>query len=303
MGNRRGNYIMEPLIKLENVWKKFKLGGIEVPVLRGVNLDITQESFATIMGPSGSGKSTLMYLLGLLDTPSEGKIYMQGQDVAGFSDDKLAQLRGEKIGFIFQQFNLLQNLTALENVMLPMIFQGVPEEERKDKAKKLLESVNLGKRMSHKPSEMSGGEQQRIAIARSLVNNPEILIEEMLNHLEIPFEKGDLGELIENAPDSKRTMDFIIPNKQNPLIIAESSFLATTSSGQGDKSKTEISIDSLIKSHYPKAKFIGFVDGIGWYVRKGDLKRMVTAYEDVFTFHKEELRRFEKLIIDTFLKK
>jgi len=134
-------------------------------------------------------------------------------------------------------------------------------------------------------------------------NNPEILIEGMLNSLEIPFEKGDLGELINNAPDNKRTMDFIIPNKQNPLIIAESSFLATTSSGQGDKSKTEISIDSLIKSHYPKAKFIGFIDGVGWYVRKGDLKRMVTAYEDVFTFHKEELKRFEKLLIETFLKK
>ncbi|MDO9566905.1 MAG: DpnII family type II restriction endonuclease [Candidatus Desulfaltia sp.] len=134
-------------------------------------------------------------------------------------------------------------------------------------------------------------------------NNPEILIEEILNHLGIPFEKGDLSELIDNAPDNKRTMDFIIPNKEKPLIIAESSFLVTTSSGQGDKSKTEISIDSLIKSHYPKAKFIGFVDGVGWYVRKGDLKRMVTAYEDVFTFHKEELKRFEKLLIDTFLKK
>ncbi len=134
-------------------------------------------------------------------------------------------------------------------------------------------------------------------------NNPEILIEEMLNTLGIPFEKGDLSELIDNAPDNKRTMDFIIPNKRNPLIIAESSFLVTTSSGQGDKSKTEISIDALIKSHYPKAKFIGFVDGVGWYVRKGDLKRMVTAYEDVFTFHKEELRRFEKLLIETFLKK
>lgn len=133
-------------------------------------------------------------------------------------------------------------------------------------------------------------------------NNPEILIEEILNHLDIPFEKGDLGELIDNAPDSKRTMDFIIPNKENPLIIAESSFLVTTSSGQGDKSKTEISIDSLIKSHYPKAKFIGFVDGIGWYVRKGDLKRMVTAYEDVFTFHKEELKRFEKLLKEMFKK-
>jgi hypothetical protein len=102
------------------------------------------------------------------------------------------------------------------------------------------------------------------------------------------------------APDNKRTMDFVIPNKKNPLIIIESSFLATTSSGQGDKSKTEISIDALIKSHYPNAKFIGFVDGIGWYVRKGDLRRMVTAYEDVFTFHKDELQRFEKLLIETF---
>lgn len=131
-------------------------------------------------------------------------------------------------------------------------------------------------------------------------NNPEILVEEILNKLNIPFETGDLNELINNAPDNKRTMDFIIPNKKNPIIIAESTFLATTSSGQGDKSKTEISIDSLIKKHYPKATFIGFIDGIGWYVRKGDLKRMVTAYEDVFTFHNDELKRFEKLLIKTF---
>ncbi|MDR2426025.1 MAG: hypothetical protein LBD46_02425 [Endomicrobium sp.] len=129
-------------------------------------------------------------------------------------------------------------------------------------------------------------------------NNPEILIEKILNCLNISFEKGDLRELIKNASDNKRTMDFIIPNKKKPLIIIESSFLATTSSGQGDKSKTEISIDSLIKSYYPKAKFIGFIDGIGWYVRKGDLKRMVTAYEDVFTFHKDELNRFERLLSD-----
>jgi len=131
-------------------------------------------------------------------------------------------------------------------------------------------------------------------------NNPEIIIEEMLEELGISYDKGDLGELIDNAPDSKRTMDFIIPDKNNPRIIAESSFLATTSSGQGDKSKTEISIDTLLKKHYPGMRFIGFVDGIGWYVRKGDLKRMVTAYEDVFTFHKEELARFEKFLIDTF---
>jgi hypothetical protein len=133
-------------------------------------------------------------------------------------------------------------------------------------------------------------------------NNPETVVAEILDRLGITFETGDLSELITNAPDNKRTMDFIIPNKKNPIIIAESSFLATTSSGQGDKSKTEISIDSLIKEHYPKAIFIGFVDGIGWYVRKGDLKRMVTAYEDVFTFHNDELKRFEKLLIETFKK-
>lgn len=129
-------------------------------------------------------------------------------------------------------------------------------------------------------------------------NNPETLIANILDKLGITHETGDLTELIGNAPDNKRTMDFIIPNKKNPAIIVESSFLATTSSGQGDKSKTEISIDALIKSHYPKATFIGFVDGIGWYVRKGDLRRMVTAYEDVFTFHKDELERFEKLLIE-----
>jgi hypothetical protein len=131
-------------------------------------------------------------------------------------------------------------------------------------------------------------------------NNPEIVIEEVLKKLNITFNTGDLNELIDNAPDNKRTMDFIIPNKSNPQIIIESSFLATTSSGQGDKSKTEISIDNLIKEHYPNAKFIGFVDGIGWYVRKGDLKRMVTAYEDVFTFHKDELNRFEQLLFEVF---
>jgi len=131
-------------------------------------------------------------------------------------------------------------------------------------------------------------------------NNPEIVIEELLDNLNISFEKGDLGELIDNAPDSKRTMDFIIPNKKNPKIIIECSYLATTSSGQGDKSKTEISIDSLLKQHYRDAHFWGFVDGIGWYVRKNDLKRMVTAYEDVFTFQQAELERFEKSIKEVY---
>ncbi|WP_454956440.1 DpnII family type II restriction endonuclease [Capnocytophaga gingivalis] len=131
-------------------------------------------------------------------------------------------------------------------------------------------------------------------------NNPETVIAKLLDKLGLTYQRGDLTDLISNAPNNKRTMDFIIPNKQAPLIIVESSFLVTTSSGQGDKSKTEISIDVLIKKHYPKAKFIGFVDGIGWYVRKGDLKRMVAAYEDVFTFHIDELKRFEKLLVETF---
>ncbi len=134
-------------------------------------------------------------------------------------------------------------------------------------------------------------------------NNPETIVEEILKNFDISWETGDLAELVDNAPDNKRIMDFIIPNKENPIIIAESSFLATTSSGQGDKSKTKISIDTLIKEHYPNATFIGFVDGIGWYVRKGDLKRMVTAYEDVFTFHKDELKRFERLLIEKVIKK
>lgn len=127
-------------------------------------------------------------------------------------------------------------------------------------------------------------------------NNPEVVIENMLYELALRFEKGDLSELISNAPDTKRTMDFIIPDKTNPKVIIECSYLVTTSSGQGDKSKTEISIDSLIKEHYPDAHFWGFVDGIGWYVRKNDLQRMVVAYEEVFTFHQDELERFAQQI-------
>jgi hypothetical protein len=129
-------------------------------------------------------------------------------------------------------------------------------------------------------------------------NNPETLISKLLDSIGVTYETGDLIELISNASDTKRTMDFIIPDKKNPLIIVESSFLATTSSGQGDKSKTEIAIGDLLKTHYPNAHFIGLIDGIGWYVRKNDLHRMVNAYEDVFTFHKDELVRFKQFVCD-----
>lgn len=133
-------------------------------------------------------------------------------------------------------------------------------------------------------------------------NNPEVLIEKVLEELEIPYVSGDLERLVGVLDEEKRTMDFIIPNQENPLLIVESSYVVTTSSGQGDKAKTEINVAKLIKKHYPKALFIGFVDGIGWYVRKNDLKRMVGAYDEVFTFHKEELNRFKELISTVFNK-
>lgn len=133
-------------------------------------------------------------------------------------------------------------------------------------------------------------------------NNPEYLLKEIINSLNITFEKGDLTELFVNEKISKRTMDFIIPNKKEPKVIIESSFLVTTSSGQGDKSKTESNINTLIKKYYPNAKFIGFIDGIGWYVRRNDLERMVSAYDDVFTFHKSELERFQEFLKKEFKK-
>lgn len=134
------------------------------------------------------------------------------------------------------------------------------------------------------------------SLVRYAENNPEYFIAEILHENGIAFEKGDLTELFENEPVEKRTMDFIIPNKNSPRIIMESSFLVTTSSGQGDKSKTEANIKRLLSKYYPTAKFIGFVDGIGWYVRKGDLMRMVGAYDDVFTFHKDEIERFKSFL-------
>lgn len=136
--------------------------------------------------------------------------------------------------------------------------------------------------------------RQKGSYSGAMENNPESIIKGIFNKLNILYEGGDLPYLSENL--NKRTMDFIIPNKQAPQIIIESSFLSTTSSGQGDKAKTEITVAKLIKNHYPKVKFIGFIDGIGWYVRKQDLKRMVEAYDEVFTFQKDELCRFEKFV-------
>ena len=170
------NKMKKSLIKLKDVWKIYQMGEISLDVLKGISLEIYPGEFILIIGPSGSGKSTLMNQVGILDTPSKGNIFLEGKDISKLDESGLAQIRGKKIGFIFQQFNLLSTLSALENVTLPAIFQNLPEEKRKKRGTQLLTQVGLGDRLHHKPTELSGGQQQRVAIARSLINNPEILL-------------------------------------------------------------------------------------------------------------------------------
>jgi len=164
------------IIKLENVWKIFHIGKVEVQALRGINLEVKESEFVVVMGASGSGKSTSMNIIGCLDIPSKGRVILDGKDISKLEESELAQIRGRKIGFVFQQFNLIPILTALENVTLPMTFQDIPEDLREQRAKELLKLVNLEHRMHHKPTEMSGGEQQRVSIARALANNPEVIL-------------------------------------------------------------------------------------------------------------------------------
>ncbi|MBN2251784.1 MAG: ABC transporter ATP-binding protein [Candidatus Altiarchaeota archaeon] len=165
-----------PVIELQDVWKIYRMGEVEVPALRGLSMRIHKGEFVSIMGPSGSGKSTAMNMVGCLDVPTKGYIFLDGIDISKLSESDLAQIRGRKIGFIFQTFNLMPGLTALQNVMLPMTFQGIPRDEREDRARKLLEMVDLGRRLNHKPTELSGGQQQRVAIARALSNDPEVVL-------------------------------------------------------------------------------------------------------------------------------
>ena len=166
----------EPIIKLDNVWRTYKLGKTEVHTLRGLSLEIFPGDFVAIMGSSGSGKSTLLNIIGCLDSPTKGKVYLKGKDISAMSESQLSQFRGKILGFVFQEFNLLSNLTAIENVMLPMIFQGTPQEKRKERAKEILVSVDLEDRIFHEPGELSGGERQRVAIARAFANGPEVII-------------------------------------------------------------------------------------------------------------------------------
>jgi putative ABC transport system ATP-binding protein len=166
----------EPIIKLVDVWKIYRMGEVEVPALRGMTMNVYPCEFVALMGPSGSGKSTAMNMVGCLDVPTRGQIYLEGRNIADLAESDLAQIRGRKIGFVFQQFNLISNLTALENVSMPMIFQDTPALEREKRAAELLKTVGLGDRMHHRPTEMSGGEQQRVAISRALANNPQVVL-------------------------------------------------------------------------------------------------------------------------------
>ncbi len=167
---------MKHFLELRNVAKHYRMGDTTVKAVDGISLSIEQGDFIAIMGPSGSGKSTGMNLVGALDTPTHGTIFLDGHDIAYLEESELAQLRGKKIGFIFQSFNLIPNLTAKENIMLPMLFQGVEREEKEARAGELLALVDLADRADHYPNQLSGGQQQRVAIARALANDPDIIL-------------------------------------------------------------------------------------------------------------------------------
>jgi putative ABC transport system ATP-binding protein len=214
------------VIRLDNVYKTYDLGEIQVNALRGISLEIHQGEFVAVMGPSGSGKSTVMNILGCLDRPTKGRYYLDGIDVSGMSKTQLAHIRNRKLGFVFQQFNLLSRTSALENVELPTVYAGISPEEREKRAVESLTRVGLADRKGHHPSQLSGGQQQRVAIARGLVNRPSILLAdeptgnldsrtsvEIMDILQtLNEEQGITIVLVTHEPDiahyTKRTVEF-----------------------------------------------------------------------------------------------
>lgn len=167
---------MSSIIHLEDIRKSYFMGKQELPVLKGISLDILKNEYVALMGPSGSGKSTLMNIIGCLDSPTAGTYILNGKAVSRMEDNELAEIRNKEIGFVFQQFNLLPRLTALENVALPLVYGGVGKKQRNERAMHVMEMVNLTDRSHHKPNELSGGQCQRVAIARALVNNPSLIL-------------------------------------------------------------------------------------------------------------------------------
>ncbi len=197
---------MGNIIKIENIIKNYYIGTVVVRALRTVSLDMDRNEYVAIMGPSGSGKSTLMNILGCLDTPTDGMYMLNGQDVSKMEDDQLAEVRNKEIGFVFQTFNLLPRYTALENVILPLIYAGISKHERVKRAKETLSDVGLADRMDHKPNELSGGQRQRVAVARALVNRPSIILaDEPTGNLDSKTSK-DIMRLLDDIHSSGNTV-------------------------------------------------------------------------------------------------
>jgi putative ABC transport system ATP-binding protein len=202
------------LIEIEDLWKTYQMGSEEIHALRGVSFNIMKGSYVAIMGPSGSGKSTMMNLIGCLDTPSKGKYLLNTRLVSEMDDDELAHIRNKEIGFVFQTFNLLPRASALHNVELPLIYNGTPANERRERAIQALQNVELGERIYHRPNELSGGQRQRVAIARALVNNPSLILadeptgnldsatsNEIMQILNKLHQKGNTIVLVTHEPD------------------------------------------------------------------------------------------------------
>ena len=197
---------MGNIIKIENIIKNYYIGTVVVRALRTVSLVMERNEYVAIMGPSGSGKSTLMNILGCLDTPTDGMYMLNGQDVSKMEDDQLAEVRNKEIGFVFQTFNLLPRYTALDNVILPLIYAGISKHERIERAKETLSKVGLADRMDHKPNELSGGQRQRVAVARALVNNPSIILaDEPTGNLDSKTSK-DIMQLLDDIHASGNTV-------------------------------------------------------------------------------------------------
>lgn len=220
----------EIIIKLENVWKIYQMDKVELVALKGINLEIHRGAFVSIMGPSGSGKSTLLNIIGCLDTPTKGKVFLNNRDISLLSENDLAQLRGKTIGFIFQEFNLIPHLTAIENVTLPMIFQKISQKEREKIAKELLEAVGLKERIFHLPTELSGGERQRVAIARAFANNPDLVIaDEPTGNLDSATGKKIMESLVNFHQNKGKT---IVVVTHDPQIASYSKEIINIKDGQ-----------------------------------------------------------------------
>jgi putative ABC transport system ATP-binding protein len=202
------------LLKLEDVCKTYHMGKVSVPVLKNINLEIKKGEYVSIMGPSGSGKSTMMNLIGALDRPTEGRVLLNENDISKLSDDRLATIRQKMVGFVFQQFNLIPRLTTLENVELPMWFAGLPKRQRMKRARDLLVQVGLGDRLTHKSTELSGGQMQRVAIARALANKPEIILaDEPTGNLDSKSGE-EIAKLLNNLDQEGKTIIIVTHDRE-----------------------------------------------------------------------------------------